>query len=145
MGDIASTALEAVGKELAAYRWVVEEGQVNQFQRAVYVDGLELPVPGEVPVTYSVTTGLWGEPHRELLAQLGLDVDRVIHGEQRFEIDEPLQIGAEYTVRHRVADVSVKNGERAGQMVVVVIETTIEDGDGVVAVREFHTSIETER
>ncbi len=144
MNDVAATARAAVGRELMSYRWVVEEGQVSQFRRAVHIDGLEPPAH-EVPVTFTVTTGLWGTPHRELLASLGLDVDRVIHGEQRFEIDEPLKVGDECIVRHRVADVSVKNGERAGQMVVVVMETTVEDRNGALRVREFHTSIQTER
>ena len=118
---------------------------MRQFCRAIGVDALEHAVAHEVPVSYTVTAGLWGMPQHELLVSLGLDLRRIVHGEQRFEIAEPLRLGEEYTVRHRVADVTVKSGRRAGRMIVVVVETTVEDGSGALRVRELHTSIQTER
>ena len=145
MDDIIAAARAAVGRELPPHRWVVEEGQVRQFCRAIRVNDLDQAVNDEVPVAYTVTAALWGTPHHELLLSLGLDLGRIVHGEQQFEIVEPLKLGEEYTVRHRVADVTVKSGRRAGRMIVVVVETTIEDNSGALRARELHTSIQTER
>jgi hypothetical protein len=143
--DRIAAARAALGQELHTYRWVVEEGQVRQFLRATRPDGLAGTSSDDVPVCFTVTTGLWGISHPELLEALGLDVGRVVHGEQRFEVSRMLEVGEEYIVRHRVSDVHVKLGRRAGRMLVVVVETTVEDADGELCVRELHTSIQTER
>jgi hydroxyacyl-ACP dehydratase HTD2-like protein with hotdog domain len=144
--DDAIAAVEAArGRELASYRWRVEEGQVRQFERATGVERQPGATPGEVPVCFTVTTGLWGVSHQDLLAGVGLDLRRVVHGEQRFEVDEPLRLGEEYTVRHRLAEVEVKTGRRGGRMLFVGVETTVEDAAGALRVRELHTSIQTER
>jgi hypothetical protein len=141
--DVIATAMSAVGHRFAPYRWVVEEGQVRQFREAIQVDGLA--DDGGVPISYTAACGLWSVSHLEMLAEVGLDVRFVVHGEQEFEILRPLQIGQEYTVQHTVADVAVKQGQRAGRMVVVVVETTVRDADGQLRVRERHTSIQTEQ
>lgn len=143
MDEVIATALSAIGHRFAPYRWVVEEGQVRQFRQAIHVDGIV--VDDGVPISYTAACGLWSVSHLEMLAEVGLDVRYVVHGEQEFEILQPLQVGHEYTVQHAIADVTVKQGQRSGRMVVVVVETTVLDADGLLRVRERHTSIQTEQ
>lgn len=130
------------GETLGSFRWKVEEGQERQFRQAIELTGADFIRADHVPLTYSVTTGLWHRSHQEILEKLGLDPTRVVHGEQTFDLVEPLQIGEEYLVTNALADVAVKAGRRGGEMLVVSVETVIADLEGRVCVREIHTSIQ---
>ena len=79
-----------LGTELARFPWAAEEGQVTQFQKSLLVNGVDFVSKEEVPLAYSVSMGLWGLPHFSLLQNIGVDVKNVVHGEQSFELIEPL-------------------------------------------------------
>lgn len=127
-----------------SYRWVVEEGHVRYFREALRVTGAEFVEGDHVPVAFSVTSGQWMTSHQELLKGIGMDTDRVVHGEQSFEISIPLVVGEEYVVSHILGDTAVKTGRRGGEMLLVAIETLVHDLAGVLRLREVHTSIQLE-
>jgi hypothetical protein len=54
----------------------------------------------------------------------------VVFGETDYEQHAPLRSDSPYTVRGGVASVTRREGRRAGTFDVLVIELTIEDGDG---------------
>jgi len=132
------------GMTLASFRWVVEEGKVREFREALRLAGADYISDDRVPIAYSVTASLWDRSHQELLQSLGLDVSRVVHGQQTFDVLSPLEIGVEYRVSQILEDVRVKVGKRGGQMLMVCVETCIHDTEGRLCVRESHTSIELE-
>lgn len=133
-----------LGMELASYRWVIEEGHVRQFRHALESTGAPFITADGVPITFTVTTGLWGHSHQSLLERVGLDPRHVVHGEQCFELLRPLEVGAEYTVTQRLSDVAVKSGRRGGRMLIVVVETRVADEADKTCAIEWHTSIQTE-
>ena len=64
----------------------------------------------------------------EFLSALGIDLARVLHGEQRFDYHAPVVVGDTLTFRPRVASVTEKKG---GAMTLVVVETEVTNQDGV--------------
>jgi hypothetical protein len=137
-------ATRRVGDVLAAYRWVVEEGHVQQFRDVLRATGAAFVSDERVPLAFTVTTGLWDTSHKAILEQLGLETDRVVHGEQRFDVLRPLEVGVEYTVTQRLSDARLRTGRRGGRMLIVVVETTIADARGEVNAIDWHTSIQLE-
>jgi hypothetical protein len=144
MDDVVELAQSLRGSTLATYRWVVEEGHVNHFRSALRATGADFVDDDRVPIAFSVTSGLWMISHQGLLEAIGMDTDRVVHGEQSFEILIALVVGREYVVSHNLVEVSVKSGRRAGRMLLVAIETLVQDLGGSLCVREVHTSIQLE-
>ena len=63
-----------------------------------------------------------------LLHDLGVDIGRILHGEQEFEHFKPILPGRTYLCRGRITDIYEKTG-KSGPMAFVVRETTITDGD----------------
>src|SRR5216683_875039 len=63
-----------------------------------------------------------------LLRDLGVDIGRILHGEQEFEHFKPILPGRTYLCRGRITDIYEKTG-KSGPMAFVVRETTITDGD----------------
>jgi hypothetical protein len=62
-----------------------------------------------------------------------VDISRILHGEQEFEIHRPLRPGETYLCRVRVIDQYEKSG-KSGAMAFVVRETAITDaGNEIVA------------
>jgi acyl dehydratase len=63
----------------------------------------------------------------EFLAALGIDLARVLHGEQRFTYHAPVVVGDTLTFQPRVAAVTEKKG---GAMTLVAIETAVMNQHG---------------
>ena len=59
-----------VGVELHNFRWVVEEGHVNQFKNSLKVQGVDFISKDKMPIAYSITSSHWGTPHLEVLQNL---------------------------------------------------------------------------
>jgi len=62
------------------------------------------------------------------LAELGIDLARVLHGEQRFAYHAPVLVGDTLTFCSQVTSVADKKG---GAMTMVVVETEITNQHGV--------------
>jgi len=130
-----------VGKEYPPYPVTVERGRIKDFARALgdhnpfYLDdavGAATPW-GDViaPPTFAIS--FRGEDTGALLQDLGVDISRLLHGEQEFEIHRQLVPGETYLCRTKIVDIYEKTG-RTGPMAFVVREVAVTDRTGEVAV-----------
>jgi len=59
--------------------------------------------------------------------EMGIDVGRLLHGEQGFTYHLPIHVGDELTFHHRILDVQDK---KDGAMTLIVQEIRVENGEG---------------
>lgn len=125
------------GKEYPPYPVTVERGRIKDFARAIgdlssfYLDDRvgaasewgDIVAPPTFPITFRDDAADTGALLRDLG---GVDVGRLLHGEQEFEHFQPIQPGQTYLCRTRVVDIYEKSG-RSGPMGFVVRETTVTD------------------
>ncbi|MGY3590180.1 hydroxyacyl-ACP dehydratase HTD2-like protein with hotdog domain [Bradyrhizobium sp. USDA 4341] len=121
----------AVGRTFTPVTARVEPGRLRFFldtlgeTSAVYRDGAAAPVPP----TYLFCLEMMDAPDAfEFLTALGIDLARVLHGEQRFDYHAPVVIGDTLTFRPRVTSVTEKKG---GAMTLIVVETAVTNQAGV--------------
>jgi len=69
---------------------------------------------------------LYSPVAKQMLRDLGVDISRVLHGEQEFEIHRPIKPGETFLCRSKVLDIYEKTG-KSGPMAFVVREITITD------------------
>jgi acyl dehydratase len=138
------------GKEYPPYAVTVERGKIKEFARAIgdlspfYLDDAvgraspwgDIIAPPTFPITFRDETQDAGA----LLRDLGVDISRLLHGEQHFEHYKPIRPGETYLCRSKVLDVYEKTG-RSGPMAFVVRETVVTDGDGDVAASMRHITV----
>jgi acyl dehydratase len=129
------------GKEYAPFTVTVERGKIKEFARAIgdlspfYLDDAvgRASEWGDIiaPPTFAIT---FRDEHADtnvVLRDLGVDIGRILHGEQEFEHYRPIRPGETYLCRTRVSDIYEKSG-RSGPMAFVVREMTVTDGDNEV-------------
>ncbi len=138
------------GKEYPPFAVTVERGKIKEFARAIgdlspfYLDDAvgrasewgDIIAPPTFPVTFrdeSADTGA-------LLRDLGVDVSRLLHGEQEFEHFKPIQPGQTFLVRTRITDIYEKSG-KSGPMAFVARESTVTDGDNDIVVVIRHITV----
>lgn len=82
-----------------------------------------------VPPTYLFCLEMMdaAEPF-EYLTALGIDLNRVLHGEQRFDYHAPVVLGDTLTFNPRVTGVAEKKG---GAMTLLVVEAEVTNQEGV--------------
>jgi acyl dehydratase len=131
------------GKEYAPWVVHVERGRIKEFARAIgdlnpfYLDdevGRASPF-GDIiaPPTFPITFRDEAADSAALLRDLGVDISRLLHGEQEFELFRPVTPGETLLCRTRVVDVYEKPG-RTGPLGFVVREiTAIDRSNDVVA------------
>ncbi len=132
-----------VGKEYPPFPVTVERGRIKDFAQALgdpnpfYInDAVGAASPwGDViaPPTFSISFRDEAADSGALLRDLGVDISRLLHGEQEFEIHRQLVPGETYLCRTKVLDVYEKTG-RSGPMAFVVRETAVTDRTGEIAV-----------
>jgi hypothetical protein len=132
-----------LGKEYPPYPVTVERGKIKEFARALG-DANPFHLDDDVgrasawgdiiaPPTFAITFRDERADSTALLRDLGVDISRILHGEQEFELHGQLQPGRTYLCRTRVVDLYEKAG-RSGPMAFVVRETVITDAtDEIVA------------
>jgi len=130
------------GKEYPPFTVTVERGKIKEFARAIgdlspfYLDDAvgrasewgDIVAPPTFPIMFrdeNADTGV-------MLRDLGVDISRILHGEQEFEHFKPIRPGETYLCRSRVTDIYEKAG-RSGAMAFVVREMTVTDGDNDIA------------
>ena len=132
------------GKEYAPFTVTVERGKIKEFARAIgdlspfYLDDAvgRASEWGDIiaPPTFAIT---FRDEHVDtsvVLRDLGVDIGRILHGEQEFEHYRPIRPGETYLCRTRVADIYEKSG-RSGPMAFVVREMTVTDGGNEIVCR----------
>jgi acyl dehydratase len=140
----------AKGKEFPPFAVHVERGRIKEFARAIgdlspfYLDdqvGRASPW-GDIiaPPTFPVTFRDEASGTAALLAELGTDISRVLHGEQEFEHLKPIRPGDTLLCRTRISDIYEKHG-KSGPMAFVVRETTVTDQDNDIVARMRHITV----
>jgi acyl dehydratase len=128
----------------------VEFGKIREFARAIkdenpiYFDEAHAKsVAGGVmpPPTFTMTQAFWDEPANRI--DLGLDLRRVLHGEQEFEYVKPIYAGDTLTAQGRISSVEKRPGKRGGEMTLVTLETEYKNQRGEVCLYSRSTIIET--
>ncbi|SIR81648.1 FAS1-like dehydratase domain-containing protein [Natronorubrum thiooxidans] len=135
----------------------IERGKVEEFARAitdpnpVFRDATAARERGydriPAPLTYarvSTFPRYRADGVEDHGFDLGFESEYVLHGEQAYEYERPLQVGDVLTGTTTLSDVYQRDGGRAGTMTVAVYETTYRDGDDDLVLTERATVIETE-
>ena len=137
-----------VGTEMGGGSMVVERGKIMEFARAIldenpaYFQENDAPAP----LTFTMAGAHWptsGGGGGAKLADLGLDLLRVLHAGQEYEYLGEIKAGDSLTSRSVISDVSEKEGKRGGTMQFVVTETVFKDQSGEVVAYARGTTIQT--
>ena len=128
----------------------MERGKIREFARAIkdddplyFDEAYAKREAGGImpPVTFLQTVSHWdngsGRP------RLPMDLKRVLHGEQEYELLEPIHAGDVLTAVSTVVDVYEKPGKRGGTMTFAVTETEYRNQHGTLVARARSVSIET--
>lgn len=128
--------------------WVVERGKVAEFARACLNDSdAHSNADAVASPTFPQTLSFWRmrQNRPREAGREGMDMRRVLHGEQEFEYVRPLRAGDVLTTESRVKDEYEKEGKRGGTMRFVVTETVFRDEKGEVVAYSRGTSILTSK
>jgi len=123
---------------VAKITFPVEAGHIMLFARAV---GDTNPVYRDVdaarkagfraipiPPTYLFCLQMMSsEKAYAVWKELGIDVGRLLHGEQGFRYHSPIYVGDELTFHHKVLDVQDK---KSGAMTLIFQQVRVENGEG---------------
>ena len=121
----------AVGRAFKPVTARVEPGRLRFFldtlgeTNPVYRNG----AAAQVPPTYLFCLEMMDAPDPfEFLTALGIDLARVLHGEQRFDYHAPVVVGDTLTFGPSVTSVADKKG---GAMTLIVVDTPVTNQNGV--------------
>jgi acyl dehydratase len=139
-----------LGKEYPPFAVTVERGKIRDFAEALgdlnpfYLDdavGKASPW-GDViaPPTFATSFRVHGSETNALVEDLGVDISRLLHGEQEFEIFRQLTPGETLLCRTRVVDIYEKPG-RSGPLAFVVRETTVTDRTDEIVLRMRNVTV----
>jgi acyl dehydratase len=141
-----------VGTHLGTTTFPVDRSKVREFALSlddhdpVYQDAEAARTAGfgaiPAPATFVVSSAHW-RTDDDMIAALGLDLRRVLHGECRWEYFEPVLVGDELTETRRVSDVTQREGKRGGTMTMITIETDFTNQRDQLVVRQTDVLIET--
>lgn len=149
MGDVAVAHADLVGKTGEPFRMRVELGKAREMAKATRstagpsVGGDEDDVLA--PPTFLVTAAFWQRPEANPLKGAGLDLARILHGEQEFVFHgAPIAVGDVLDGVARVDQVYEKAGRRGGAMTFYEVVTEFHRSGELVA-ETRSTLIETAR
>src|SRR5712692_1467989 len=126
-----------IGKTGKPFTMPIEWSKVREFARAirdpnpVYFDpdAAKRECGGiPIPPTFLMTSAFWQSP--ESSPALNMDLRRILHGEQEFELLKPIFVGDQLTGVTRLADMYEKEGGRGGKMTFNVMETEYKNQKG---------------
>jgi hypothetical protein len=132
-----------IGEVLEDWDFLVEEGKVREFARAVrdphWQDADPIPPP-TFPVVVSAAF-----VERLVTRYLTLDRTRTVHGEERYDYFGPIRVGEVLRCRGRVVSEVVKTGRRGGEMRIITTEVDFASKrTGELLCRETMVTIEKE-
>ncbi|HTI56270.1 MAG TPA: MaoC family dehydratase N-terminal domain-containing protein [Verrucomicrobiae bacterium] len=138
------------GKEYPPFVVTVERGKIKEFARAIgdlspfYLDDAvgRASEWGDIvaPPTFAITFRDENADTGTVLKDLGVDISRILHGEQEFESYKPIRPGETYLCRSRITDIYEKTG-RSGAMAFVVREMTVTDPDNEIVSLVRHITV----
>jgi acyl dehydratase len=126
-----------VGLETAPRSVEVEKGQLRAFAGAtgetnpIYFDETAARAAGHpslpAPPTFLFCLGLLAPETESAMARLGIDMGKVLHGEQSFTYGEPIHAGDTITLKTRISDIYDKRG---GALDFIVQDTEASNQNG---------------
>ena len=138
------------GKEYPPFAVTVERGRIKEFARAIgdlnplYMDDAvgRASEFGDItaPPTFPVTFRHESSDSAAALRDLGVDISRVLHGEQEFEHFRPIRPGDMLLCRTKITDIYEKTG-RSGSMAFVARETVVTDPSNEIVCRMRHITV----
>lgn len=125
---------EYIGRELGTFTFDVERSQLRLFAKAIgetrslYTDPAAARAAGyrdvPAPPTFAFSVGMNPDDPFDMLESLGVDLARVLHGEQSFEYTKTICAGDRVRVRRTVVDAYQRKG---GALTFLVVRLTYED------------------
>ncbi|MFQ5897440.1 MAG: MaoC family dehydratase N-terminal domain-containing protein [Candidatus Methylomirabilia bacterium] len=141
---------DLVGKEYPPFAVTVERGKIKEFAQAIgdlnpFYLREEIGRASQwgdiiAPPTFPITFRNEQADTAALLHDLGVDISRVLHGEQEFEFFRQIRPGETFLCRTRITDVYEKTG-RSGPMAFVMRETAVTDQDNQIVAKMRNTMI----
>jgi len=135
-----------IGRSWAPPPVDVEKGRIRMYVKAigetasVHTDDAAAKAAGYrgllAPPTFALTLETEALPSEQWLAELGIDIARVLHGEQRFEYHAPICSGDTLAFTIRVSDIYDKKGG-ALEFVVVDSDAVLPDGTKAASFRKI--------
>jgi len=124
----------------------IERGKIREFARACQTANSEYVNERApfAPPTFLTTVNFWSTGATSPLAQLDIDLRRLLHGGQEYVFHgPPPRAGTELTFQTRVDKIYEKEGRRGGTMTFVETVTEFRDPSGTVVAEARSTAIET--
>jgi N-terminal half of MaoC dehydratase len=124
----------------------IERGKIREFAQAAQstnpaYQGLEAIIP---PTFLTIAGMAWEPPEESLLAGLGFDLPRILHGEEEYVFFGPLpKAGDTLLVMGRKGDEWEKEGQRGGVMRFAQLVREFRSPDGSLVAEQRMTIIET--
>jgi hypothetical protein len=120
-----------IGKQIGdRVTMVVEQGKIREFARATKSQNpayLDDPEPVSEP-TFLTTVNHWTPPGEGAIGELGIDLQRLLHGGQSYTFyGPPPRAGTKLTATSKVEDVYEKEGKRGGTMTFIVMVQEFRD------------------
>lgn len=129
---------KVIGWELPETIWEVEKGRLRFFVKTIgennpiYLDEAAARAAGHralpVPPTFLFCALTDSETVEGVLDRLGVDMGRILHGEQQFTYHAPIYVGDVLRVRSRISDLYDK---KSGALEFIVLDSSFEKQDGV--------------
>lgn len=143
-----------IGKVMGHVKFPIEAGKIQEFARSLHFDdpvfydedaAKKAGFPAiPAPPTYSVVSAHFpSEGDENFIDALGLDLKRILHGEQTWTYHRTPVAGDVLSGETKVKSVSKKPGKRGGEMTFVIMETVLKDQKGQPVVTTESTIIET--
>ena len=127
-----------VGRKLPVAVLAIEAGRLRQFARAIgetnpiYTDEVAARAAGyrslPAPPTFLIAGELEADTVRAALVDMGVDVARILHGEQQFTYDAPVCAGDSVAFASTFGDIY---GKRNGALEFIVKETMVTNQHGM--------------
>jgi acyl dehydratase len=127
-----------IGMALRPAMLEIEKGRLRFFAQAigetdpVYTDEAAARAAGypslPAPPTFLFAAELEGESITAMLDDLGVPLDRILHGEQSFTYQAPVCAGDTVTVLSRISDIYARKG---GALEFIVKDSTVTNQHGV--------------
>jgi acyl dehydratase len=125
-----------IGRASAPLTLDVEAGHIRRFAEAIgdpnpiYRSAEAARAAGHPRIPAPPTFAIALRPN-DAREGMGIDMRKVLHGEQHFELRRPVCAGDSLTLVQRIADIYEKQG-KSGAMDFLVLETTATDAAGEV-------------
>lgn len=99
------------------------EAEITSESVSAFSSAIAAPLESGVPATYLTC---FRELESKFLHQLQIPLEKVLHAEQEYTYDEPLEVGMQIRYQTRLANVLEKRGS-AGSLAFMVFETEFEN------------------